>query len=44
MTLDYLIRYYSGIEFDKIKTAVVEILRMGFYQLLFTSQGSIVLL
>ena len=29
MTLDYLIRYYSGIEFDKIKTAVVEILRMG---------------
>ena len=30
MTLDYLIRYYSGIEFDKIKTAVVEILRMGF--------------
>ena len=35
MTLDYLIRYYSGIEFDKIKTAVVEILRMGFYQLLF---------
>ena len=35
MTLDYLIRYYSGIEFDKIKTAGVEILRMGFYQLLF---------
>ena len=35
MTLDYLIRYYSGIEFDKIKTAVVEILRMGFYLLLF---------
>ena len=24
MTLDYLIRYYSGIEFDKIKTSVVE--------------------
>ncbi len=35
MTLDYLIRYYSGIEFDKIKIAVVEILRMGFYQLLY---------
>ncbi len=35
MTLDYLIRYYSLIEFDKISVAVVQILRMGFYQLLF---------
>ncbi len=35
MTLDYLIRFYSSIEFDKIAVPVVQILRMGFYQLLF---------
>ena len=35
MTLDYLIRYYSSIEFDKISVAVIQILRMGFYQLLY---------
>lgn len=35
MTLDYLIRYYSSVEFDKISVAVVQILRMGFYQLLY---------
>lgn len=35
MTLDYLIRYYSSIEFDRISVAVVQILRMGFYQLLY---------
>ena len=35
MTLDYLIRYYSSIEFDKISVSVVQILRMGFYQLLY---------
>ncbi len=33
MTLDYLIRYYSNVEFDKISVAVIQILRMGFYQL-----------
>ena len=35
MTLDYLIRFYSEIEFDKISIPVTEILRMGFYQLLY---------
>lgn len=35
MTLDYLIRFYSSIEYDKISGAVIQILRMGFYQLLY---------
>lgn len=35
MTLDYIIRYYSEVEFDKIAVALVEILRMGLYQLLY---------
>ena len=35
MTLDFLIRNYSEIEFDKISCETVQILRMGFYQLLY---------
>jgi 16S rRNA (cytosine967-C5)-methyltransferase len=35
MTLDYLIREYSELEFDTISCETVQILRMGFYQLLF---------
>ncbi|MDR2559546.1 MAG: 16S rRNA (cytosine(967)-C(5))-methyltransferase RsmB [Oscillospiraceae bacterium] len=35
MTLDYLIREYSEMEFDTISSETVQILRMGFYQLLF---------
>jgi 16S rRNA (cytosine967-C5)-methyltransferase len=34
MTLDFLIREYSEIEFDEISCETVQILRMGFYQLL----------
>ena len=37
MTLDYIIRHYSAAEFDKIDTDVVQILRMGLYQLLYTA-------
>lgn len=37
MTLDYIIRHYSTTEFDKIDTDVVQILRMGLYQLLYTA-------
>ena len=35
MTLDFLIRQYSDIEFDKLECETVQILRMGFYQLLY---------
>ena len=35
MTLDYVIRFYSSIEFDKISPEVVQLLRMGLYQLLY---------
>ncbi|MDR2532854.1 MAG: 16S rRNA (cytosine(967)-C(5))-methyltransferase RsmB [Oscillospiraceae bacterium] len=35
MTLDFLIRQYSDIEFDKLSCETVQILRMGFYQLLY---------
>lgn len=35
MTLDYIIRLYSTTEFDRLDTAVVELLRMGLYQLLY---------
>ncbi|MCL1823978.1 MAG: 16S rRNA (cytosine(967)-C(5))-methyltransferase RsmB [Oscillospiraceae bacterium] len=35
MTLDFLIRAYSEIEFDKLSCETVQILRMGFYQLLY---------
>jgi len=35
MTLDFLIREYSDIEFDKLECETVQILRMGFYQLLY---------
>lgn len=35
MTLDYIIRYYSKIEFDKIDIQAVQLLRMGLYQLLY---------
>lgn len=37
MTLDYIIRHYSSTEFDKIDTDVLQILRMGLYQLLYTA-------
>ncbi len=37
MTLDYIIRLYSSVEFDKIDTDVLQLLRMGLYQLLYTS-------
>lgn len=35
MTLDYIIRLYSSVEFDKIETDVLQLLRMGLYQLLY---------
>lgn len=35
MMLDYIIRLYSSMEFDKIDTAVVQLLRMGLYQLMY---------
>ncbi|MCH5323594.1 MAG: 16S rRNA (cytosine(967)-C(5))-methyltransferase RsmB [Eubacterium sp.] len=35
MTLDYLIRHYSSIEFDRMSPKVIQIMRMGFYQLLY---------
>lgn len=34
MTLDYIIRAYSKIEYDKIDLSAVQLLRMGLYQLL----------
>lgn len=37
MTLDYIIRQYSSTEFDDIDTDVVQILRMGIYQLMYTA-------
>lgn len=37
MTLDYIIRQYSSTEFDDIDVDVVQILRMGIYQLLYTA-------
>lgn len=37
MTLDYIIRLYSSVEFDKIEIDVLQILRLGIYQLLYTS-------
>ena len=37
MTLDYIIRLYSTTEFDSIDTDVLQLLRMGLYQLLYTS-------
>lgn len=35
MTLDYIIRQYSKIEYDKIEVSAVQLLRMGIYQLLY---------
>lgn len=35
MTLDYIIRYYSKIEYDRIDLTAVQLLRMGLYQLLY---------
>lgn len=35
MTLDYIIRLYSSMEFDKIEVGVLQLLRMGLYQLLY---------
>lgn len=35
MMLDYIIRLYSSIEFDSIEIDVLQLLRMGLYQLLF---------
>lgn len=35
MTLDYIIRAYSKIEYDKIDISAVQLLRMGLYQLLY---------
>ncbi|MCL2109838.1 MAG: 16S rRNA (cytosine(967)-C(5))-methyltransferase RsmB [Oscillospiraceae bacterium] len=35
MTLDFLTRHYSDIEFDKLSCETVQLLRMGFYQLLY---------
>lgn len=35
MTLDYVIRAYSSKEFDKLDKSVVQLLRMGLYQLLY---------
>ncbi|MBQ8411244.1 MAG: 16S rRNA (cytosine(967)-C(5))-methyltransferase RsmB [Ruminiclostridium sp.] len=35
MTLDYIIRCYSKIEYDKIEVSAVQLLRMGLYQLLY---------
>lgn len=37
MTLDYIIRLYSSTEFDKIDVDVLQLLRMGLYQLLYTA-------
>ena len=37
MTLDYIIRQYSSTEFDNIDTDVVQLLRMGIYQLMYTA-------
>lgn len=37
MTLDYIIRLYSSTEFDNIDTDVLQLLRMGLYQLLYTA-------
>lgn len=37
MTLDYIIRLYSSVEFDNIDIDVLQLLRMGLYQLLYTS-------
>lgn len=37
MTLDYIIRLYSSAEFDKIDADVLQPLRMGLYQLLYTA-------
>lgn len=37
MTLDYIIRLYSSTEFDKIDIDVLQLLRMGLYQLLYTA-------
>lgn len=37
MTLDYIIRLYSSTEFEKIDTDVLQLLRMGLYQLLYTA-------
>ncbi|MCM1298267.1 MAG: 16S rRNA (cytosine(967)-C(5))-methyltransferase RsmB [Firmicutes bacterium] len=36
MTLDYIIRQYSSAEFDNIDTDVLQLLRMGLYQLMYT--------
>ena len=35
MTLDYIIRAYSKIEYDKIEKSAIQLLRMGLYQLLY---------
>ena len=35
MTLDYVIRAYSSKEFDKLDKSVVQLLRLGLYQLLY---------
>lgn len=35
MTLDYVIRIYSAKEFDKLDKSVVQLLRLGLYQLLY---------
>lgn len=35
MTLDYLIRAYSSVEYDNIDKGTVQLLRMGLYQLLY---------
>lgn len=37
MTLDYIIRLYSSTEFDNIDIDVLQLLRMGLYQLLYTA-------
>lgn len=37
MTLDYIIRLYSSTEFDKIDIDVLQLLRMGLYQLIYTA-------
>ncbi|MCM1333949.1 MAG: 16S rRNA (cytosine(967)-C(5))-methyltransferase RsmB [Bacteroides sp.] len=35
LTLDYLIRAYSRVEFDRLEPSAIRLLRLGFYQLLF---------
>ena len=35
MTLDYIIRQYSSADFDRIDTEVVQLLRIGLYQILY---------